>query len=143
VFKSLDKEKRMIAVEALATDLMNDIRDVIPILPMPLLSTIFLAADGKALRSMEIMTRCDALIDLVINNGAPMRSDERPRHSTIGIALGNLVKHDILFEEHDCYRLNPAAKERVQYYANSIIQWTADDNETLTGETIQSSRQAL
>jgi len=126
-FNTLDKEARFAEVGRLATELMEGIKHVMPILPVPLIASVFAAQPEAALRSAEIVAEIDSLIDRIIANGAAMKEDEKPRSATIAIGLQMLVDRGLLREEDDCYRTMPETVELIQYYANSIAHWLKDE----------------
>ncbi|MGH8530047.1 MAG: 1-acyl-sn-glycerol-3-phosphate acyltransferase [Nevskiales bacterium] len=122
-FPGLDKSARFVQVSALAQELMDAIRHVMPILPVPLIATVIAAHEGERLRSGEIIVAVNELIDRIIRAGAAMKYDERPRGSTILASLELLRRRGILIEDNDCFVLNPESRPLVVYYANSIAHW--------------------
>ncbi len=123
IFRQMDQRQRIAAVKTLAADLMTAIGHVIPILPVPLVATVFVQSDGEPLRSIDIVARCDQLIDSMISQGAPMTEEQKPRQTTIAAALANLRHRQILLEEDDVWRIAPDGDRLLAYYANSIVQW--------------------
>lgn len=122
-FNHLDKADRIPEVMQLANHLMDALRFVMPILPVPMLSVVMLRAGDDALSSLEIFGRCDSLIDAMIARGAAMKPDEKPRHRTLAASLDMLTERKILLEKDDLYRANPTQRNLLQYYANSISHW--------------------
>lgn len=123
VFKDLPQRDRIPAVMTLAAQLMESVGRVIPVLPVSVIATAFVEAQGSSLRSLDIVAACDRLIEQMQQGGAAMRAEQKPRSKTIAAALDNLCRRDILLEENDLYRVNPAHQELLEYYANSISHW--------------------
>ncbi len=123
VFRVMDKEQRVGEVENLAHHLMDAIRLVIPIIPIPIIATVFVQANGQALRSLDIMARADQLMDAMMQRGAAMRPNQKPRHKTMADALENLKHRHIVFEKDDHFTVNPAFDGLLTYYANSLSHW--------------------
>jgi len=122
-FKHLEKEQRIQKVAELAAHLMDSVRYVMPILPVPIISAALLRADAQSLTSLEILSDCDELIDEMIARGAAMKPEEKPRHRTLSRSLDLLKQRDLLLEKDDKYSINPDRRRVVQYYANSIEHW--------------------
>lgn len=123
LFAAMPQRDRIPAVTALAEHLMESVRYVIPVLPVPVIATVFSQQQGKGLRSLDIIAGCDEIIDDMIASGAAIRDDQKPRQKTIASALENLRHRHILLESDDVYRVNPEFEALIEYYANSIIHW--------------------
>lgn len=122
-FKSLSKEQRFEQVASLADALMDAIRHVIPILPVPLIATVFVRNPQARLRSIDLIVEVDRLIDELIHGGAAMRDEEKPRNSTLLQSLQLLQRRGILVEDRDHYFAGPDSSALLHYYANSISHW--------------------
>lgn len=122
-FNHLEKEQRITKVRELAESLMDSLRYVMPIIPVPILCTVLLRAGDNPKTSLEILGDCDALIDEMIARGAAMKAEQKPRHRTLFRSLDLLISRDFLVETDDCYRINPEYRPLLQYYANSIEHW--------------------
>lgn len=122
-FKHLDKDARIPKVIELADKLMNELRYVMPIIPVPLICAALLKTEDKKLSSLEIISNCDDLIDQMIERGAAMKKDEKPRHRTLSNSLDMLKSRGLLLEENDHYSIDPEKRSLIEYYANSIEHW--------------------
>lgn len=122
-FKNLSKEQRFERITLLADVLMDAIRHVIPILPVPLIATVFVRNPQGGLRSIDLIVEVDGLIDELIRGGAAMREEEKPRNSTLLQSLQLLQQRGILIENQDRYFPNPDSIALLMYYANSIAHW--------------------
>lgn len=123
VFTEMPQRERIPAVTKLAGSLMESVRYVIPVLPVPVIATVFSQHKGLGLRSLDIIAGCDELIDDMIESGAAIRDEQKPRQKTIAAALENLRHRHILLEADDVYRVNPEFERLIDYYANSIRHW--------------------
>ncbi|MCG8412833.1 MAG: 1-acyl-sn-glycerol-3-phosphate acyltransferase [Pseudomonadales bacterium] len=122
-FNHLDKETRFTRVKTLADELMDALRYVMPVLPVPVIAAVMLSSDDEVLTSLEIFSRCDKFIDDLIEGGAPMKTEEKPRQATLANSLNILTKRKLLTEEDDHYRVNQDHRKLLAYYANSIDHW--------------------
>lgn len=122
-FSHLSKEQRIPEVAGIADSLMDSLRHVMPILPVPMLAVVMIRAAGEPLTSLEIVGKCDKLIDEMIARGAAMKVQEKPRPRTLANTLDMLKERNLLLEQDDRYRVNPEQQPLLQYYANSIEHW--------------------
>ena len=122
-FKHLNKELRIPKVAKLAAELMDALRYVMPIIPVPVIAAVLLRAGDKPITSLEIVSGCDDLIDEMITRGAAMKADEKPRHRTLSNSLDLLRVRNLVIGQDDRYRINPESKSLIEYYANSIEHW--------------------
>jgi glycerol-3-phosphate O-acyltransferase len=125
IFRHLAQRDRIPAVTALAVELMGAVRYVIPVLPVPVIATVFSRHKGDTLRSLDIIAGCDRVIDEMVSAGAAIRAEQKPRHKTIAAALENLKHRHILIETDDSFKVNPEFERLIEYYANSIRHWQA------------------
>lgn len=122
-FVHLNKEQRIWKIAELANKLMDALRYVMPIIPVPVIASVLLRAGEQSLTSLEIVSRSDELLDLMITNGAAMKAEEKPRSHTLLKSLELLTARQMVLEENDRYRINPEQRALVEYYANSIAHW--------------------
>lgn len=122
-FNHLEKEPRIVRVMELADSLMESLHYVMPIIPVPILCAVLLRAGEKPKTSLEIVGDCDTLIDEMIEKGAAMKAEEKPRQRTLSRGLDLLISRDFLIETNDCYQVNPEYRPLIEYYANSIEHW--------------------
>lgn len=125
-FKHLAKDQRIPKVIELAEHLMQSLRYVIPIIPVPIISAVLLRAEGQPMTSLEIIGDCDELIDQMIAKGAAMKTEEKPKPRTLSNSLDLLVHRKFLIEQDEKIQINPQFLPFIQYYANSIEHWWND-----------------
>lgn len=122
-FNHLEKEQRISKVIELAESLMESLRYVMPIIPVPIICAVLLRSGERPRTSLEILGDCDTLINEMIEKGAAMKAEEKPRQRTLSRSLALLKSRDFLIETDDYYQINPEYKLLIQYYANSIEHW--------------------
>ena len=128
-FQNISDEEGFQTTQRLAETLMTEIRYVIPILPVPLLATLFQQHPDAALTAFEVKTRAMDLVQTLQDAGAPIRDQEKPQEATIERALSQMLHHQILIEENGHYQTNPAQHELLNFYANSLEHWTVKNQE--------------
>ncbi|GJM13517.1 MAG: glycerol-3-phosphate 1-O-acyltransferase [Pseudohongiella sp.] len=125
-FNHLQKEQRIERVMELADSLMESLRYVMPIIPVPIICAALLRSSEAPKTSLEILGDCDNLIDEMIEKGAAMKMEEKPRHRTLSRSLAMLSSREFIAESDDRYRINPKFRPLIEYYANSIEHWWND-----------------
>ncbi len=119
----MDRPDRFAEIQKLAANIMGRVAQVVPILPAPLVSTVFLSAPEESLDSFEVKRRVHDLIRTLQSNGAPIRANEIPKERTIQRAIDMLRYRGMVIEDNGHYRLDPAARELTEFYAHSIAHW--------------------
>lgn len=122
-FIRLDSKQRFSQVEKLGNELFESIKHVMPVLPIPLLCTVFLQHENEPIRSIDINTHIEKLIRFMIDNGAAMKKREQPRLKTLHESLKLLVDRGMVIENNDLYTINKDMRPLLEYYANSIKHW--------------------
>ncbi len=118
----LDKEARMAAVSELSLQLMTRIDEVVPLLPVPLVCSVLLQADGVWLSALTIKARCQQLLSLAGQLHLPVVIPSALQESQFDAALHMLqIRH--LVEAFDgSYRANASELKVLNYYANTLPQ---------------------
>ena len=123
-FNRLDRQKRFPEISRLCHRLMDDIAQVIPVLPVSLVSAVFLDEPDADLDLTMIERRAERLIEELQGNGAPVL--ETPR-STRMVAIADAVDlmrvRSLIIEEGDRFRAAPHEQSLLKYYAHAISHW--------------------
>jgi glycerol-3-phosphate O-acyltransferase len=122
-FQTLSRDERFETTEQLAQHLMDEIQYVIPILPVPLVATIFRNNPDTTFTAFEVKTLTLSLIQKLQSQGAPIRDQEKPKEQTIQRALAQMTRHEILLEQNNHFKVNPLRLDLLDYYANSLSHW--------------------
>ncbi len=112
--------------EALAAELMARIGAAVPVVPVPLVATVLLRAEG-ALDKQDIKARAARLAIALEECGAHVHVPRDSLEYAAEKGLGLLASRHIAVEEGGRYRPNPEPeqKEAMAYYANSIAHLVA------------------
>jgi glycerol-3-phosphate O-acyltransferase len=120
-FRSLGKEERSVWLERLGADLMENIGEIIPVLPVPLVATVFLQA-GEPLSELEIKARSFRLMQELEAAGAHVYIPRKDQDYAIEAGLRMLTQRHLV-EEKDglgLFLARPEERAALAYYANSI-----------------------
>jgi len=122
-FDEMDSIKRFEQVKKLADTLMKHIADVIPILPIALLSEVLL--ENKNVWKSELDLKALALqkIDSLKRKGAPIDISSAASEGVLNNALTMLIVRRLVDVEAALIRPKEEALVLLEYYANSIKHW--------------------
>jgi len=123
-FRSLTKEERSVWLERLGADLMGTIGEVIPVLPVPLVATVFLQA-GEPLSELEIKARSFRLMEELEAAGAHVYIPRKDQDYAIEAGLRMLTQRHLVEEKDGLFTERPEERPALAYYANSIEHLTA------------------
>lgn len=118
--RTLDKEQRFEVIGRLANDVMGEIARLVPVLPVSLMATILLEAEGP-LDELELKVRASNLIAHFEARGAKLYLPRGDRDYAFHVGLRMLsLRH--LLEETGEGLFSVVATERpvLAYYANAI-----------------------
>jgi len=122
-FSKLETEPRFANVQKLAESLMKNISDVVPILPVALMSEVLLSKNQGWESELEIKTRALARIDALKAQGAPINISASACEQVLSGALDILIGRGLIQAENNLLKVNDEAVDVLVYYANSIRQW--------------------
>ena len=123
-FSTLEKNRRFVEIEKLSNRLMAGIAKVVPVLPVSLVSTVFLETLGGEMDILEIEKRSNQVIDELKAEGAPIFEVPRStRARTIADAVEFLSMRRLISVSGRRFKVVPEEEATLQYYANSIGHW--------------------
>jgi glycerol-3-phosphate O-acyltransferase len=123
-FKKLDRSHRFPEVEKLSRQLMQTVADVIPILPISLLSTVFLENMDIEMDILEVEERSFQLMDRLKQKGAPIfESPRSTRVHAIADAIDLMLLRRMIKATGDHFKASSEEADLLSYYANSIKHW--------------------
>jgi len=117
--RTLEREERITAVEALAADLMIAIGEVVPVLPVALVAEVFLAND-KPISKLEIEARVFERMQALEGVGAKLYVPRKDRSYAIECGLRMLSLRHLVDETEGLFEMRTAERPLLEYYANSI-----------------------
>lgn len=122
-FSVLQTEQRFVKVEALAKTIMQNISDVVPIVPVALMSEV-LKANGASWKSeLELKSQCSERISQLEQLGAPIDISNSAVESVLGSALTALAGRGLIDEKDNLFRMKKSEVDIFSYYSNSIAHW--------------------
>ncbi len=122
-FKTLTKEERFLRIEELCHHLMKSIENVIPVLPVALVSTVMIEFQEKEVSIFEIKAGIDRLMEELKSNGALIYYPKHNFEKYTETALEMLKIRHMVLESKSLLKVNPDMVDILSYYANSISHW--------------------
>lgn len=120
-FRELPQEARFVAVEKLASTLMQRIGAVVPALPVAMLSRLLLEAGDEWVAEPAMRQRALDLTQKLESRGAHVHLPRADRDYAFTTGLRMLALRNLVQQGEDGQlRANPAEKTLLAYYANSI-----------------------
>ncbi|HEX7242854.1 MAG TPA: 1-acyl-sn-glycerol-3-phosphate acyltransferase [Longimicrobiaceae bacterium] len=120
-FRRLPREERFARVEVLGRELMDAVGAVVPVLPVPLVATVFARAPARALGELELKAEVQRLVGVLEGAGARIYVPRRDRDYAVTVGLRALVLRRVVAVDADGL-YSPRGEELplLRYYANSI-----------------------
>lgn len=125
-FGSMTREARFPEVEKLSYKLLDSIKTIIPVLPVPLASTVLLENRNRWISEFDLKARIFNLIEELKSKGVTVNVPDKNRESVIEIALNMLRIRKMFIESDGLIRADAGMIGVLSYYANSIVQWRQD-----------------
>ena len=122
-FRFLDSEDRFEAVERFGGELLSAIATTIPVLPVPLIATVFLRHPRTAMSELEIKAHAHALINDFEQHGAYVHIPRSDQDYAAAVGLRMLVLRHLVQESDGLYQACDAEHDMLRYYANSIAHF--------------------
>ncbi len=105
--------------ECVAEKVMERVREVVPVLPVPMVATVLLAAE-EPMTGEQVATQVNELANWLEANGAHIHVPRDSLDYATEFGLTLLTKRRMLSEQDGQYSVNTEEKPALQYYANSI-----------------------
>ncbi len=122
-FSVLEADQRFKCVEALAHAIMKNISQVVPVLPVTLMSAVLKDNASEWKSELEIKSLCSEKIKQLEAAGAPIDISKSALENVLGSALVAMVGRGLIDEQENLYRVKESEIDILNYYANSISHW--------------------
>ena len=119
----MDQVTRFDHVQTLSERLMKEIADVVPILPVAMMSEIVLEHQSEWLSELDLKTMASRRIDQLVEKGAPIDLSANAVEGVLSAALVMLEGRGFVEVRENLIRAKPGAVDLLKYYANSIEHW--------------------
>jgi glycerol-3-phosphate O-acyltransferase len=117
---AVSREDRFAAVQSLAGELMTRIARIIPVLPVSLVSSVFVAAPGRALSEIELKAEVLARWRTLEQAGAEVYVPRGDQDYAVTFGLRMLLSRHLVTVRNGLFEAVPAELPLLRYYANAI-----------------------
>ena len=122
-FSALETEDRFVRVESLARSIMDNITQVVPVVPVALMSEILKTNASEWKSELELKSQCSGKIGQLEKAGAPIDISHSALESVLGSALDAMIGRGLVEEKDNLFRMKESEEDIINYYANSIMHW--------------------
>jgi glycerol-3-phosphate O-acyltransferase len=119
-FQRLSGEERRAAVGALGRELMDAVGRIVPVLPVPLIATVFVAQPQRALSELELKAEVGRLLARLQASGAHVYIPRGDFDYALGVGLRMLRLRHLVEEKEGLFHARQEEMPLLAYYANSI-----------------------
>ena len=118
-FQKLSGDERKRAIGDLGSHLMAAVGRIVPVVPVPLIASIFLKNKGQ-LSELELKSQVEQLIEKLEAAGAHVYIPRKDLDYAVTVGLRMLTLRRLVEEKDGLYAVRPAELPLIRYYANSI-----------------------
>lgn len=129
-FSKLDEQQRFGCIQHLTQNLMQEIAQVIPILPVALMCEILLVNAEQWRSELELKASALTRLQQLEGMGAPIDISIVTFEHVMTRALDMLTGRGFVDINDEQYRVNPESLSVINYYANSISHWQSQTLES-------------
>jgi glycerol-3-phosphate O-acyltransferase len=119
-FRSLTKEERFARVEELGKELMAAVARVIPVLPVPLVATVFVREPERTRSELELKAEVLELMRELSERDAHVYVPRKDQDYAITVGLRTLTLRHLVDEKDGLFAARPEELPLLTYYANSV-----------------------
>jgi len=119
-FRRLSKDARIEQVQRLAGELFDRVGRMIPVLPVSLVSSIFINNPKVLMTEAAIKIRAQELMDNLQRNGVYVYVPRADRDYAIRVGLRMLTLRHFVQKEEGGYRAAPSEMRILKFYADSV-----------------------
>jgi glycerol-3-phosphate O-acyltransferase len=125
-FRALSDDERHARVAVLARELMSEIGQVIPALPVALVASVVVRHPGRTFSEIELKSEVFALIRRIEELGAHVYIPRKDHDYMIGVGLRMLTLRRIVDERDGLFSANAGEARMLAYYANALAHFGDD-----------------
>jgi len=119
-FQRLSGEERRRETAALGAHLMRSVGRIVPVVPVPLIATVFVSHPERRLSSLELKAEVERLLEELERAGARVYVPRRDFDYAINVGLRMLLMRHLVDESDGVYAARSEELPLLRYYANSI-----------------------
>jgi glycerol-3-phosphate O-acyltransferase len=119
-YRALSGEARREAIAQLGRELMDAVGRIVPVLPVPLIATVFVRRPERPLSELELKAEVERLLARLESAGARVYIPRRDFDYAVTVGLRMLRLRRLVEESDGLFHVRPQELTLLAYYANSI-----------------------
>jgi glycerol-3-phosphate O-acyltransferase len=119
-FHRLAGEDRRRETAALGEHLMRAVSRIVPVVPVPLIATVFVRNPGRALAAIELKTEVERIVERLDQAAARVYVPRRDLDYALDVGLRMLLLRHLVDEREGVFVARESELPLLRYYANSI-----------------------
>ena len=119
-FQKLSGEERRRETAALGEHLMRAVARIVPVVPVPLMATVFVRNPGRGLAAIELKTEVERIVERLEQAAARVYVPRRDLDYALDVGLRMLLMRHLVDEREGVYIARESEMPLLRYYANSI-----------------------
>jgi glycerol-3-phosphate O-acyltransferase len=127
-FHRLAGEERRRETAALGRHLMRAVGRIVPVVPVPLMATVFASDPGRVFASIELKTEVERIVERLERSAARVYVPRRDLDYALDAGLHVLLLRRLVDEREGGYVARDAELPLLRYYANSIAHLVEDES---------------
>jgi len=124
-FQKLSGEVRKRETSALGARLMEAVGRVVPVVPVPLMATVFVRNPERRLSALELKAEVERLLERLERSAAHVYVPRRDLDYALDVGLRMLLMRHLVDEQEGIYVVREREMPLLRYYANSIAHLLA------------------
>ena len=124
--EATDDDARRGRIEALGQHLMDKVGEVVPVLPVSLVATVFARRGGDAISELELKVAAHALMTELQAKQAQLYVPHADADYALSVGLRMLTLRHLVSEKDGLFTVTPGEGPMLQYYANAIAHYFED-----------------
>jgi glycerol-3-phosphate O-acyltransferase len=119
-FHHLSSDARRQAIALLGNYLMDTVGKIVPVLPVPLIATVFVREGDRAISELELKAKVERLVEQLQARGAHVYVPRKDFDYAINVGLRMLRLRRLVGERDGLFYAQAEETAILRYYANSI-----------------------
>jgi glycerol-3-phosphate O-acyltransferase len=119
-FHKLSGDERKRAMGELGAHLMQAVGRIVPVLPVPLIATVFMQRGDKAISELELKSAVSVLVEHLKARGAHVYVPRQDFDYAVNVGLRMLRLRRLVGEREGLFYARTEELPLLRYYANSI-----------------------
>jgi glycerol-3-phosphate O-acyltransferase len=122
-FKKIQGEERRPQIAALGKHLMDAVGCIVPVVPVALIATVFVARGERGISAIELKAEVEQLLERLEAAGAKIYIPRRDLDYAVTVGLRMLTLRRLVAERDGIFQAESAELPMLRYYANSIAHF--------------------